>query len=97
VLPSRFDPAGISWLEAASAGLPVIATTEGGAEELLGDAAICVHPDDQSGLLAAMQSLTSPTEARRRGELARQAAAGSTWSAVADRILDALNLGTATP
>jgi glycosyltransferase involved in cell wall biosynthesis len=97
VLPSRFDPAGIAWLEAASAGLPVIATTEGGAEELLGEAAICVHPDDESGLLLAMQSLASPAEARRRGELARRAAAGSTWSAVACRILDAMSLGTAAP
>ena len=39
VLPSLFDPFGIAYLEAASAGLPVIATTCGGAAELLQDGA----------------------------------------------------------
>jgi glycosyltransferase involved in cell wall biosynthesis len=90
VLPSRFDPSPIAYLEAASAGLPVIATTEGGASELLGNAAISVHPDDEDGLVAAMRRLSQPVTARRLGEAARRRAASSTWEAVASRIVDSL-------
>ena len=90
VLPSRFDPAGIAYLEAASAGLPVIATTEGGAGELLGEAALPVHPDDETALLAAMSRLCDGGTAQRLGALAVQRAATSTWTNVARRILDAL-------
>lgn len=91
VLPSRFDPAGVAYLEAASAGLPVIATTEGGAGELLGPAAISVHPDDASGLLDAMHRLVDPDTARRLGEAGARAAAGSTWEVVAGHIVSALS------
>ncbi|MEO7286347.1 MAG: glycosyltransferase family 4 protein [Jatrophihabitantaceae bacterium] len=92
VLPSRFDPSPIAYLEAASAGLPVIATTEGGAGELLGDGAITVHPDDAQALLAAMDRLTDPIVAATRGAEAARRAAGSTWISVARRIMDALQL-----
>ena len=67
VLPSRFDAAGMAYLEAASAGLPVIATTEGGAPEMLGNAAIAVHPDDEDGLIEAMERLAEPTTAQHLG------------------------------
>jgi glycosyltransferase involved in cell wall biosynthesis len=91
VLPSRFDPAGIAYLEAASSGLPVIATTEGGAGELLGEAALSVHPDDHATLTAAMSTLCEPGTAQFRGALAAKRAAESTWTSVARRILDALD------
>lgn len=91
VLPSRFDPSPIAYLEAASAGLPVIATTEGGAGELLGEAALPVHPDDGAALVAAMRTLCDPATAQRLGTLAAQRAATSTWANVARRILDALS------
>ena len=93
VLPSQFEPAGIVYLEAASAGLPVIATTEGGAGELLGPAAITIDPNDQSALVGAMRRLTDPAFACAMGAEAAQRAAGSTWSHVAARILDALGAG----
>lgn len=92
VLPSRFDPSPISYLEAASAGLPVIATTEGGAGELLGAAAITVHPDDQQALVDGMLALSSPERAQRMGVAARDAAGQASWAHVAARILSALGV-----
>ncbi len=92
VLPSRFDPSPIAYLEAASAGLPVIATTEGGAGELLGDAAVTVHPDDGPGLVKAMEFLGDPETARRLGAVAADRASQATWRCVAQRILTALEV-----
>jgi len=93
VLPSRFDPSPIAYLEAASAGLPVIATTEGGAGELLGDGAITVHPDDDEAILAAMLRLCDPSVAAALGAEAARRAAESTWLNVSRRILEALQVG----
>jgi len=91
VLPSRFDPAGIAYLEAASAGLAVIGTSQGGASELLGTAAITVHPDDDSALAAALERISSPAEAQSLGQRAAAIAARSRWVDVADRILAAID------
>lgn len=90
VLPSLFEPAGIAYLEAASAGLAVIGTTAGGAGELLGDAAISVDPHDRNALTRAMLQLCDMDFARLMGERARKKAADSTWPAVSRRLDDAL-------
>ncbi|WP_411701068.1 glycosyltransferase family 4 protein [Conyzicola sp.] len=95
VLPSRFDPSPIAYLEAASAGLPVIATTEGGAGELLGDAAISVHPADDAALVAAMMRLSDSGLARTMGARASAFAATASWEHVASRILQTLDPATA--
>jgi glycosyltransferase involved in cell wall biosynthesis len=92
VLPSLFEPAGIAYLEAASAGLPVIATTCGGAGELLQDAAISVDPNDHEALVCAMLKLANKELAQSMGARAAARAAESTWSAVACRIADNLHL-----
>ena len=96
VLPSRFDPSPIAYLEAASAGLPVIATTEGGAGELLGAAAITVHPDDSAALVAALLHLSDPAVAQEMGAQAEQNARVASWSHVARRVLGALDLPVET-
>ena len=96
VLPSRFDPSPIAYLEAASAGLPVIATTEGGAGELLGDAAISVHPADDAALAEAMMRLADPVLARGMGARASIFAATASWEHVASRILQTLDPATAS-
>lgn len=97
VLPSRFDPSPIAYLEAASAGLPVIATTEGGAGELLGTAALTVHPDDAPALVAALLHVSDPVIAREMGAQAERNARRASWSDVARRVLEALDLPVETP
>lgn len=97
VLPSRFDPSPIACLEAASAGLPVIATTEGGAGELLGDAAISVHPNDREGLVRAMLTLADPATARAKGAEAERIARSSRWADVARKVLEALDVCEESP
>lgn len=87
VLPSLFDPSPISYLEAASAGLPVIATDQGGAGGMLGSGAIVVDPHSDEGLYLAMLQLADEGEANRRGLAAREQAAQSTWAGVAARML----------
>lgn len=94
VLPSLFDPSPIAYLEAASAGLPVIATTCGGAGELLQDAAISVDPYDHDALFAAMLLLADRDVAQTMGARAAARAAESTWQSVARSIADSLLCGT---
>jgi len=90
VLPSLFDPSPIAYLEAASAGLPVIATTCGGAGELLGAAALSVEPHDLDALTAAMLRLADGATASRMGQAALQKSADSTWQQVSSRIISGL-------
>lgn len=92
VLPSQFDSAGIAYLEAASAGLPVIATSRGGASELVDDGAIVVDPGDARGLVEAMHALTNPSVARSKGASAARSVAASSWTDVAARIMDTLGI-----
>jgi glycosyltransferase involved in cell wall biosynthesis len=94
VLPSLFDPSPIAYLEAASAGLPVIVTTCGGAGELLRDAAVAVNPYDGDALVAAMLHVAEPDVAQRMGTQALARSKEATWRAVSGRIADNL-FGTA--
>jgi len=92
VLPSKFDPSPIAYLEAASAGLPVIATSRGGAGELINDGAIVVDPGDSKALVDAMLALADRSAAQSMGAAAARNAAASSWSDVAGRIVKALGL-----
>lgn len=87
VLPSLFDPSPIACLEAASAGLPVIATRCGGSAELLGDGAIAVDPHDDAQIAQAMDRLADGTTAQAMGTQASRHAAGCNWTDVARRIV----------
>lgn len=93
VLPSRFDPSPIVYLEAASSGLPVIATARGGAGSLLKEGALVVEPGDHEALVAAMLTYSDPAAAANSGAAAANSAAASSWTHVAGRITDALGLG----
>lgn len=95
VLPSLFDPSPIAYLEAASAGLPVIATSCGGAPELLQDGAIAIDPYDHVGLVRAMLYLSNKDNAQSMGARAKVLAAQSSWQAVSRRIVEALLDGVA--
>jgi glycosyltransferase involved in cell wall biosynthesis len=90
VLPSLFDPSPIAYLEAASAGLPVIATTCGGAGELLKGGAIAVDPYDREALTRAMLRLGDPAVARSMGSSALAQSKQATWRAVSGRITEGL-------
>ncbi len=97
VMPSRFDPSPIAYLEAASAGLPVIGTTEGGAAELLGPAGRYVRPDDTTALVEAMMEMTDPATAAQMGSEGQARSSAYSWSAVGARVVRSLQLAGGHP
>ncbi|WP_325166879.1 glycosyltransferase family 4 protein [Devosia rhizoryzae] len=70
VLPSHFEGLSLALLEAASAGLPIVATTAGGNVEALGsEHAFLVAPGDAEALSAGIiDALTDATLAKTAGE-----------------------------
>jgi len=93
VMPSAVEPFGIVHIEAASAGIPSIATSVGGPRDVIGpDGGVIVVPGDERGLFEAMCRVSEPDTARRMGEAAQQRARLYTWSCVAERLLRALGL-----
>lgn len=86
VMPSRYEPFGIVYAEAATAGIPSIATTVGGTfvNEGCGRR---VDPTDDAALLDAMRELADGERARALGERARRRAALFTWPMVAGRVV----------
>ena len=71
VHPARQEPFGRVLLEAAAAGLPIVATAVGGTREMLGDAFAPVPPGDAAALAAALARLL--TDAGERSRLAAAA------------------------
>jgi glycosyltransferase involved in cell wall biosynthesis len=90
VLPSRYEPFGIAYLEAAAAGVPSIGTTVGGAATPVGPGGVLVDPADEAALRDAMLDLARPERARALGAAALEHSAWFTWPQVARRVLDAL-------
>lgn len=95
VMPSRFEPYGIAYLEAGTAGIPSIGTTAGGAADAIGPGGVLVDPLRPQALAEAMSRLANPAEARRLGQLAATHAADFSWRAVAARVLAAFAPPTA--
>ncbi len=91
VVPSRLEPFGIVYAEAAGAGLPCIGTTAGGAREAIGPAGVTVDPDDDAGLAAAMRRMADPDTARGYGAVGPAHAEAFTWPRVATRLVRALD------
>lgn len=91
-MPSRLEPFGIVYVEAAGAGLPSIGTTAGGTATSIGDGGILVPPDDAAGLVGAMDRLSEPTTAWCLGGRARQRSAQFSWRKMAERVLRATGL-----
>ncbi len=98
-LPHRFDRSPHVLVEAMSAGLPLVASAQGGALELIdGKATGIVAPigDIEGYAKAISQLLASPDFAAETGARGRALMRLSyTWSAVAGRILDVLTRATA--
>jgi glycogen synthase len=93
VVPSRLEPFGIVYQEAAAAGLPSIAGTIGGTADSVGPGGILVDPYDDDAIYQAMRSLCDPDTARSLGAVALQRSTAFTWSATVQRIVRALDLG----
>lgn len=93
VMPSSIEPFGIVHIEAASAGIPSIASSVGGPRDVLGaDGGLLVDPGDEDGLLHAMCRMADPATARRMGQAAQERSHLYTWTKVSERLLRALGL-----
>lgn len=107
VHPARQEPLGRVLLEAAAAGLPIVATAVGGTREILTeDSAVLIPPDDETGLADAMRRLATDGSLRKRlGLAARKRAeqhfdarlAGDGLAAIYRAVLSGSLHGTATP
>ena len=75
VLPTLYDPAPESTLEAMACELPVVTSTKSGAAELLlaNDAGLVCPAGDIAGLAAQMRTLLDATTRARLGANARRA------------------------
>jgi hypothetical protein len=92
VLPSKFEPFGIAYVDAAAAGVPSIGTRNGGAADAIGDGGVLIDPADLQGLSQAMLELSDPNRASELGRRAFSHSAGLSWQGVAERILSAMCL-----
>ena len=67
VHPARQEPLGRVLLEAAAAGVPVVATDVGGTREIFSDdEAELIVPDDVAALAAAIERMLADESLRRR-------------------------------
>ncbi len=84
VQPSYYEGMSNTVLEAMASGLPVVASGQGGREELLGDNARLVDYGDAGALARALvELLARPEDLVRMGERSRQIALEYSWAAVA--------------
>ncbi|WP_336648652.1 glycosyltransferase family 4 protein [Microbacterium sp. MMO-10] len=90
VVPSRFEPAGIIYVEAMHAGIPSIGTRNGGAADIIGDAGVAVDPSDLDELTRAMLAYSDPVVAATVGARAQRRSAEYTWERVTTALLGAL-------
>ena len=94
VMPSRFEPFGIVYAEAAAAGVASIGTDVGGARDAIGPAGgILVTPGDERMLVEAMITMCNPSRAAAMGAAALERSGLFTWKSVAERVARPLGLG----
>jgi glycogen(starch) synthase len=89
-LPARYEPFGLSVLEAAASGCALVLGDIPSLRENWSDAALFVEPGDGAALQAAIESLIDDPERRERlGRRASGRAAGFTLARTADRYVAA--------
>ncbi len=92
-LPARYEPFGLSILEAALAGCALVLGDIPSLREIWGDAALFVSPDDIAGLRSALQTLIQDATLRQKlAERARQRALPFTAERMADRYMESYAL-----
>jgi glycosyltransferase involved in cell wall biosynthesis len=90
VMPSLHEPSAQAYIEAATAGIPSIGSTDGGSATVIGPGGVVVDPRDDAAILAAMRSIGSGPRAAELGAAGREHAALLTWPKVAERLIRAL-------
>lgn len=89
-LPARYEPFGLSVLEAALCGCALVLGDIASLREVWGDAAQYVRPDDHAALHAVLQRLIArPAERERLADAARRRAQQFTPERMADGYLQA--------
>ncbi len=86
--PSMDEGFGFPPLEAMAAGVPVVAARAGSVPEIVGDAAVLLHPGDHDAWTAALATMAADVELQRRLQAeGRTRAAGFTWDRAAETTL----------
>ncbi|MDQ4503284.1 glycosyltransferase family 4 protein [Sinomonas sp. ASV322] len=91
VVPSRYEAAGIVYVEALHAGVPSVGTTEGGAGCVIGDGGIVVRPGRVDELTSAMLRFADPATAQAVGRLGRRRAPEFTWASVCTKLAEIID------
>ena len=88
--PSLREGFGMPVLEAMMAGAPVVTSSGTATQEVVGDAGICVDPQDHAGIAEALASIVDDERlARQLSERAKARARTFTWARTADLTIDA--------
>ena len=91
VAPSHSEGFGLSAVEAAACGAPVVISDIGPHRETLGEAALLFPAGETAALRARLAELIAdPAAARRLGERGRDAVAGLSWDATGLRLYELL-------
>jgi len=89
VQPSFYEGMSNTVLEAMASGLPIIATGEGGREELLKDNAMITQYNDPASLAESVKSILSDKQIlKTMGQQSRQIAEQYSWETVAQSYVD---------